>query len=236
MLGKGTWSTTSAAATGVSWPRRRVVRRGGRRRARRRARETRDGGRGGLAGARIDSGRRARRAAGPRHENLPLPRAVRSENDRAAARRPAERHRRRLHLRRAGLGPLDRRVAVSAAYRSICTGAASCSRCGACQLTLGGRGQIHVAWTARHGSKGSRIREDAGDFIFRWPSKSKKGVLVVAGDFERWTFDEPLVDEGIARRTSRPCYTRGGSDQTAVVLDLELQHEASARRRRCSRL
>ena len=66
--------------------------------------------------------------------------------------------------------------------------------CGACHLTLVGEDKF----TYMDGP--SRIEgtytEDAGEFIFRWPSKSKKGVLRSL-DFERWTFDEPLVDEGV---------------------------------------
>ena len=66
--------------------------------------------------------------------------------------------------------------------------------CGACQLTLVG----DAKFTYVDGP--SRIEgtytEDAGDFIFKWPSKAKKGVLRSL-DFERRTFDEPLVDEGV---------------------------------------
>ena len=66
--------------------------------------------------------------------------------------------------------------------------------CGACQLTLLGADKFTYV------DGPSRIEgtytEDAGDFIFKWPSKSKKGVLRSL-DFERWTFDEPLVDEGV---------------------------------------
>ena len=66
--------------------------------------------------------------------------------------------------------------------------------CGACQLTLVGEDRFTYV------DGPSRIEgtytEDAGDFIFRWPSKSKKGVLRSL-DFGRWTFDEPLVDEGV---------------------------------------
>ena len=145
MLGEGEWSTASAAATGVLWLRRRGA-------APRRSassstpRSPFDGGRGGPRRGPHHSGRRARRAAGPRHEDLPLPRAVRSENDRAAARRAAERHRRRLHLRRAGLGPgpARGRRGISPTYLR-----------GDARVSAGGRTNSRT-WTGRHGSKERR--------------------------------------------------------------------------------
>ena len=99
--------------------------------------------------------------------------------------------------------------------------------CGACQLTLVGDAKFtYVDGPSRIEGTYTRTR---ATLFSSGPRGSKVGVLRSL-DFERWTFDEPLVDEGIGEQILAFLLLHATPDQPAVVLDLELEHCSACRR------
>ena len=193
MLGKGTWSTTSAAATGVLWLRRR-------------------GAGAEAVGVELDAALAKRATAAV--AGLAGARIIHGD----ALAEPLDRATKIfLYLVPSGLKTIAPRLAALrnvtvVAYTFAVPGWAPDRRevvggislylylprrvfaCGACQLTLVG----DAKFTYVDGP--SRIEgtytEDAGDFIFKWPSRVEEGRPPVAR-LRAMDLRRALVDEGI---------------------------------------